>query len=386
MSKSVLGVAWYRFRVTFRRQRNGYLGIVLLVGLVGGVAMGAVAAARSTQSSFPTLLRSVDASDLGGAVSFYNPSTGFKAGYYPSLVRTIEHLPHVKNLESEVGLGLLPLGANGLPVPAANWVADGSVNGLGFDEDRLIVAHGRLPDPQRPDEFVMDSATAKSWGVHLGEVVSFGVFTNAQSVGNPGGLRPISRLTAKLVGIGTTSAENLVEDQFDADAGGSQTVLFTPALTKRLLRCCAENTIVGAQVDGGGRYESTVAAEIARVLPKAVPFSAVLASTSIAKAERAVRPESIALAVFGGIAAMAALVIGGQVIGRRIRMDEDDLDVLRALGAGPAMTLSDGLVGVLAAVIAGSLLAAVVAVSLSPVAPLGPARPYLPTGLASTGP
>ena len=167
MNRQVLGVAWYRFRVTFRRQRNGYLGIVLLVGLVGGVAMGAVAAARSTQSSFPTLLRSVDASDLGGGVSFYNPSIGSKAGYYPGLVGTIEHLPHVKNLESEVGLGLLPLGANGLPLPAANWIADGSVNGLGFDEDRLIVAHGRLPNPQRPDEFVMDSTSAKLWGVRL---------------------------------------------------------------------------------------------------------------------------------------------------------------------------------------------------------------------------
>jgi FtsX-like permease family/MacB-like periplasmic core domain len=378
MSKSVLGVAWYRFRATFRRQRKGYLGIVLLVGLVGGVAMGAVAAARSTQSSFPTLLRSVDASDLGGAVSFYNPSIGSKAGYYPGLLRTIENLPRVKNLESEVGLGLLPLGANGLPIPAANWIADGSVNGLGFDEDRLIVAHGRLPNPQRPDEFVMGSATAKLWGVHLGEVVTFGVYTNAQSVGNPGGLRPISRLTAKLVGVGTTSAENLVEDQFDADAGESQTVFFTPALTKRLLRCCADDTIVGAQVDGGSRYDATVSAEIAQVVPKGVPFSAVLVSTATARAERAIRPESIALAVFGGIAALAALVIGGQVIGRRLRTDEADLAVLRALGAGPAMTLSDGLIGVLAAVIAGSLLAAVVAISLSPVAPLGPARPYLP--------
>ncbi len=58
-----------------------------------------------------------------------------KAGYYPGLAHTIEHLPHVKAVESEVGIGLLPLGANSLPLPAANWVADGSVNGLGFDQD-----------------------------------------------------------------------------------------------------------------------------------------------------------------------------------------------------------------------------------------------------------
>ncbi len=381
MNRQILAVAWYRSRATFRRQRHGYLAIVVLVGLVGGVAMGAIAAARSTQSSFPMLLRDVDSSDLAGGVSVYNPSIGLTAGYYPGLVRTIAHLPHVRQVESEVGLDLLPLGANGLPVPAANWVADGSVNGLGFDQDRLIVAHGRLPDPHRPDEFVMDSATAKLWGVHLGEVVTFGVYTNAQAVGSPSGLRPRSWVTAKLVGVGTTSATDLVEDQFDADAGESSTVLFTPALTKRFLGCCADDTVVGAQLDGGARYETTVAAEIARVVPKGLPFSAMtLASVVVTNAERAVRPEAIALAVFGAISALAALVIGGQVVGRRLRLGEDDLAVLRALGAGPAMTLSDGLIGVVGAVTAGSVLAAGVAIGLSPLAPLGPAGPYLRTG------
>ena len=49
MSRRVLSVAWYRFRVTFGGRRGGYLTVVLLAGLVGGVAMGAVAAARRTQ-------------------------------------------------------------------------------------------------------------------------------------------------------------------------------------------------------------------------------------------------------------------------------------------------------------------------------------------------
>jgi hypothetical protein len=35
------------------RGRGGYLAAVILVGLVGGVAMAAVASARRTQSVFP---------------------------------------------------------------------------------------------------------------------------------------------------------------------------------------------------------------------------------------------------------------------------------------------------------------------------------------------
>jgi energy-converting hydrogenase Eha subunit A len=45
--------------------------------------------------------------------------------------------------------------------------------------------------------------------------------------------------------------------------------------------------------------------------------------------------------------------------------------------------MADGLVGVLAAVVAGSVLAAVLAVAMSPLAPLGPIRQvYHPPGIA----
>ena len=52
--------------------------------------------------------------------------------------------------------------------------------------------------------------------------------------------------------------------------------------------------------------------------------------------ERAVKPESIALGVFGAIAALAALAIGALAVSRELRSDEEDLSVLRALGASPA--------------------------------------------------
>ena len=72
------------------------------------------------------------------------------------------------------------------------------------------------------------------------------------------------------------------------------------------------------------------------------------------RAERTLKPESIALAVFGGIAGLAALLIAGQMIGRRIRLNADELDVLRALGADPTMTIGDGLIGTLGAVLMGT--------------------------------
>jgi hypothetical protein len=118
------------------------------------------------------------------------------------------------------------------------------------------------------------------------------------------------------------------------------------------------------------------------VLPKGVPFTYVQATDVLARAERTLKPESIALGVFGGIAGLAALLIAGQVIGRRIRLNTDELDVLRALGADPKMTIGDGLIGTLGAVLMGTLLAGLVAVGLSPLGPLGPIGPVDPVGVA----
>jgi hypothetical protein len=78
--------------------------------------------------------------------------------------------------------------------------------------------------------------------------------------------------------------------------------------------------------------------------------------------------------VFGLIAGLAALLIGAQSISRQLRAGAEDAAVLRALGAGPAATAADGLPGILAATAAGSLLAAVVAVALSPLTLFGPMR------------
>jgi hypothetical protein len=82
--------------------------------------------------------------------------------------------------------------------------------------------------------------------------------------------------------------------------------------------------------------------------------------------------------VFGAVAALAALLIALQAISRQLRDADGDLTVLRALGAGPTTIAADALMGILGALVIGSLLAVVVAVALSPLSPLGPVRPVYP--------
>ncbi len=60
----VLRVMWYRLGTTFARRRSGYVSLVVLIGLIGGVAMTSVEAGRRTQSSYATFLASTNPSDL----------------------------------------------------------------------------------------------------------------------------------------------------------------------------------------------------------------------------------------------------------------------------------------------------------------------------------
>ena len=164
----------------------------------------------------------------------------------------------------------------------------------------------------------------------------------------------------------------MVQDDTEHFAGG---LLLTPALTRTLLECCASGTFSGLQLDHGSGDVAAVETEIEQVLPPNSGFYIRDTSVTAAKAERAIKPESIAFGVFGAIAALAAVLIAGQVIGRQLRLGADDLGALRALGASPAMTTSDGLIGIAGAIVIGSSVAVAVAVGMSPFAPIGPVRP-----------
>jgi hypothetical protein len=247
----------------------------------------------------------------------------------------------------------------------------GSVNDMYFDQDRVTVTEGRMADPRSASEFVATADAEKLLGWHVGEVVPMGAFTLSQifSAHFPRS-KPYFRVSAKLVGTVVFASEILSDD---VDRSPTY-VLFTPALTARASRS-ALYPYYGLVLKHGNANVTAVEQAIIRLLPSGDSYNFHVTSVVEGQVERATKPESIALGVFGAIAGLAALLIAGQAIGRRLGADGEDLGVMRALGASPAMTMADGLVGVLGAVVVGSVLALVVAVALSPLAPIGPARP-----------
>ena len=378
--RRTLRVAWWRFRVTLGHRRGGYVAIVLLVGLVGGLAMGGVAGARRTQSSFPKFLRSTNPSDL---IVAHIDSSNDSNATDPAFLRAVARLPHVKHVESSTNVSEQVFGPDGVGHRGSIYDVFNSsvttiayVDGEQFTQDRPSAIRGRLLDPTRPDEMNMSAGAAAVLHLHVGDVVPFDFYTNKQTTEpdyGTGKQKPVRAIRLKLVGIVAYSFE-IVRDDADAIL---QFVVFSPALTNPMAKCCLNGPLAGLQLQHGAADDAAVEAEIKQSLPG----SSLVKITSVveATAERSLAPQSVALGVFGAIAALAALLISGQAIGRQLRAASVDLETMRALGAGPGMTQLDGAIGVILAVGAGSVLAALITVALSPIAPLGPVRHVYPS-------
>jgi len=104
------------------------------------------------------------------------------------------------------------------------------------------------------------------------------------------------------------------------------------------------------------------------------------------RVQQAIRPEAVALSVFGAAAALAMLVLVGQGLAQMISRSAADTAVLRILGATRAQAALAAALPWVIAVLAGVALAVAGAVALSPLAPVGPVRRYGPDhGIAVDG-
>ena len=372
-------VAWYRFLATFRRRRNGYLALAVLIGLVGGVALASVVAARRTYSSYPDFLAPTNPSDL-----IVQPTT--LPPYAPAFLGQLGRLPHVSHVETAAGFNAATLTPRGgiatFLITQVELVT--SLDGLYSDQDRLTIVRGHRADPARPDQVVATTQAASVLGLHVGSRVSVGVLPNAARTHSS-----FRKLRLTVVGLGALNTQ-VVQDDVDRDRTGF--LIGTPALARLIVPCCAAYEYVGLRLAGGSSNDAAVEEEYDHLLSTSRFTESGRGSGSLlqvyvtsaieAQAQRAIRPEAIALGVFGLIAGLAALIIGAQSIARQLRAGAEDTAVLRALGAGPAATAADGLPGILAAVLAGSLLAAAVAAGLSPLTLFGPMRAVEPpTGI-----
>ena len=96
-------------------------------------------------------------------------------------------------------------------------------------------------------------------------------------------------------------------------------------------------------------------------------------ATTYAAAQRSIRPQGAALAIFAGLAGLIALAIMGQLLGRQLVLDSAEFPILRALGMSRSGLVVLSLARVAAVTTAGAAIAVGVAIAASPLMPIGPA-------------
>jgi hypothetical protein len=179
--------------------------MVLLIGLIGGIAMGAVAGARRTDSSFPVYLASTNPSTVGFFSAIDDPALGLTAGYSPRVLKAVAHLRFVEHSATAVVFdGNIDLnGIKGvhyrLNVGKTPPTVFGSLDGEYSTQDRVTLVEGRLANPDRSDEAVMNAQAARELGLHIGSVIGIPFYTDAQ-VNSPYDEKPHLVAKVKLVG------------------------------------------------------------------------------------------------------------------------------------------------------------------------------------------
>ena len=381
MSQPAAYLAWYRLRATLRHRIGGYLSLTVLVGLIGGIALASVTAARRTESSYPDYLAGTNPSSL-----IIQPNTDLNVSsaaqayqIYKEMLGRLRHLPHVRGLATAdaVKATMLTPGGRFGPVLFTQVQLVTSGDGMFTSQDRLTVTAGHRA--VRPDQVVATTRAAAVLHLRVGSRLRLGVWAQA----SPGlkGLPPIYRkLDLTVTGIGVVSTQ-IVQDDIDASRTGF--LIGTPALDREFMPCCTGTSYIGLRLADGTRYDAAVDQDYVNLAnsifgtgsSQLLQLLQVYNTSAIeAEAQRAIYPEAIALGVFGLIAGLAALIIGAQSVSRQLRSATDDAGILRALGAGPAGATADGVLGVLAAVVAGALLSVAVAIALSPFSLFGPVR------------
>jgi hypothetical protein len=376
---SIARTVGYLSRLSLRRQRSGALWLAALLVVVGGASMAATAAARRTESAYPKYLSSSNASQL--QLFVYHQEEGAEYGS-PQLAAGLATLPHVEHVATSPVAFLSPQEPPGVPAP--NPIVDGEVEFLGstgganYAVDRPAVEEGRMPDPRSTDQVVASASAAALLGWHLGEQVVLDGYAlkDVEASGSfpPPAAKLILKVTVTLVGI-VEFASQVAHDDVDRYP---TYVLLPPALSRKVV-ATEGFANYALTLDGGDRSVSKVENEITGLLPPFTIYAYHVTSVVEGQVQRAIRPEAIALFVFGLIAAAAALAIGVQGIRRIVWAVRDELVVARALGADQPSLLATAGLGPAVAIIVGALGAAAVAFVASPIAPIGAVRAIDPS-------
>jgi ABC-type lipoprotein release transport system permease subunit len=371
-----VSAVWMCLRAELRSRRLAMLGIALLIGIAGGAVLTAAAGARRTDTTLARAVRAQRASDI-----LVNPEGNDNTPKYLAAWAAVDRLPQVRAVATVDGLIAAPFDARGNPDFSATAAVQGLADHTGTllrTIDRPRMEHGRVFDPARANEVVVNHVEARSAHLVVGSRMRIGIYAVAD-LESPGNGSPKPRVVEDftVVGIGRTLDE---ASRAPDDPNSLPMILFTPALQHRLSSITPPYIGKAVVLKRGARDVAAFEAGVRKVFRdvryqgRPVNMNFQESSLTVARARRAVRPYTLALWLFAALTALAGLAVVGQAIVRGSRTLREARGQLGALGfTDRQLTLYATLRGALIGM-TGAVIAVVIAAAASPLMPIGPLR------------
>jgi hypothetical protein len=361
-------------RSLLRRKVAGTVAVALLAAVAGAAVLGALAGARRTDSAYPRLIASERTGDL---------TVGTQGvGVVP--VGPIRRLPQVESVEA-YRLFILASRHGHAPIVfqrdlgAATVLGSPSASPL-YRTNRVQVLEGRLPDPARADEGMINEVFARNYGLGVGDTYhaylyriddAISLVDRARALGREptdAELRPLmTPVDFHITGLARTNSDIVVNEQDSND-----TVFATPAFVRRY---GSSAFLGGALVKLHDPARDTAAFERG-VRQKFPDLNLDIGATAaqVATFAKVAGPYADALRLFALAAAVTGLFVVGQGLTRLVTSDSVELETLSALGTTRNQRVLTCSLRSVVALVAGTCVAVVAAYALSPVFPIGRAR------------
>jgi FtsX-like permease family len=303
------------------------------------------------------------------------------------VIRAIEHAPGTLSGAAWIGVGADPVIRGKVDYSFLTNALTGSLDGEFYRQDKVTVLAGKLPPPSATGDIMLtqseaDAFRAQGARFRVGDRMTWQLYRQEPTWPAP---RPAGRVTFRIAAI--VSISPALVDRYDDTAAA----LLTPAATERILsfpeskgfewafgwaalRLRDGDAGVGALRGWLHSYGTEVSKKLGFPVTLTIRQLAVVQH----EAQQAIEPQALALAVLGGLAALALIVLMAQGLAQLLSRSAADAPTLRALGASRATVAAAAGAGGAVAVVVALLLSVAGAIAVSPLAPVGPVRNYDP--------
>ncbi len=295
---------------------------------------------------------------------------------FDAVVYANQPVPKLARLPGVASATELVTPYNGQPACACTHPINPSdlfvVSSAGRSPFNLVSGH--LPDPSAAGQVLASFTMRQDYGVRIGTVIHVPLYASSQLSAINAATGALPKPAGPSVALRVVGFE-ATEYEFPSGSAPAYLLYATPAFARTVLPQAAVSYLYFARLRDGAaglpRFDHQLQA-----LGLGTGSNTGVSSedAQAAAIEASIHPQAVGWWILAVLAALAGLAVVAQALARQSLVESSDFPTMAALGADRRQLVALGMARNLVVALAGAAGAVVIAVALSPLAPLGEAR------------